>query len=550
MYHNLMKYKFILLLILLITCGSESANQDSNSDNYNEEDFEELYDEEAEREEAIKRAEDLGCEGFHTHDDSGQLVYMPCATHEEYEKLISEDEEYEEDSDDEEYEEDSDDEEYEEDSDDEEYEEDSDDEEYEEDSDEGSDGESLYDEYGEWDKGTTYYDTSSLTSSGWYMGQGTDREEHVHEGMQTSDLGFLAIGHHWEKEEDPTGFTDMIVLKTDSNGKELWQTIIGTADKFDVGYAVNELSDGYVASGGLYKDGNQKSAIIKLDFDGNILWKKIFNHTGVGAIRGIEVLDNDDMVVTGYKDGDDEGFLFISDGSKGFITKISTNGDVIWDKDLSAMQGTKVKQTSKGGFVVGSVEWVDEGLNASIHYLDSNGNTISTKLFGGNNNVQLFDMDITNKDYVVFTGHTTGYNTANWDCIIMLIDDQGNEVWTTIFGNPRGYDPKFILDECYGVRETLDGGFVVTGGTGDHSDYYGTGHPNGTSDEWKVLLSEFDKDGNMTSINVFGGGNDKGNDAGEFIDVTNDGGYIIFSDTDSKGLKGPNNFGFLYIKNP
>ena len=520
MYHNLMKYKFILLLILLITCGSESANQDSNSDNYNEEDFEELYDEEAEREEAIKRAEDLGCEGFHTHDDSGQLVYMPCATHEEYEKLISEDEEYEEDSDDEEYEEDSDDEEYEE---------DSDDEEYEEDSDEGSDGESLYDEYGEWDKGTTYYDTSSLTSSGWYMGQGTDREEHVHEGMQTSDLGFLAIGHHWEKEEDPTGFTDMIVLKTDSNGKELWQTIIGTADKFDVGYAVNELSDGYVASGGLYKDGNQKSAIIKLDFDGNILWKKIFNHTGVGAIRGIEVLDNDDMVVTGYKDGDDEGFLFISDGSKGFITKISTNGDVIWDKDLSAMQGTKVKQTSKGGFVVGSVEWVDEGLNASIHYLDANGNTISTKLFGGNNNVQLFDMDITNKDYVVFTGHTTGYNTANWDCIIMLIDDQGNEVWTTIFGNPRGYDPKFILDECYGVRETLDGGFVVTGGTGDHSDYYGTGHPNGTSDEWKVLLSEFDKDGNMTSINVFGGGNDKGNDAGEFIDVTNDGGYIIFS---------------------
>ena len=62
-------------------------------------------------------------------------------------------------------------------------------------------------EYGEWDKGTTYYDTSSITSSGWYLGQGTDREEHVHEGMETSDGGFIAIGHHWEKDEDPTGFT-------------------------------------------------------------------------------------------------------------------------------------------------------------------------------------------------------------------------------------------------------------------------------------------------------------------------------------------------------
>ena len=462
-----MKFKLILLLIFLISCGSDSTTENLSSDNY-------------------------------------------------------QDEEYEEESDDEE-----------------------------ESQDQDNEGESLYDEYGEWDKGTTYFDTSSSTSSGWYMGQGTDREEHVHEGMQTSDGGFIAIGHHWEKEEDPTGFTDMIILKTDSNGKELWQTIIGTADKFDVGYAVDELSDGYVASGGLHKDGYQKSAIVKLDINGNIIWQKIFNHSGVGGIRGIEVLNNDDIVVTGYKEGDEEGFLFISDGSQGFITKLSTTGEVIWDKNLSAMQGTKVKKTSKGGFVVGSVEWVDAGLNAAMHYLDSNGNTLSTKLFGGNNNnVQLFDMDITDNDYVVFTGHTTGFQTANWDCIVMLIDDQGNEVWKNIFGNPRGYDPKFILDECYGVRETLDGGFVVTGGTGDHSDYFGSGHPNGTSDEWKVLLSEFDKDGNMTSINVFGGGLDVGNDAGEFIDVTSDGGYIVFSDTDSKGSKGPNNFGFLYVKNP
>ena len=155
-------------------------------------------------------------------------------------------------------------------------------EEYEEDSDEEeTDGESLYDEYGEWDKGSTYFDTSSSTSTGWYMGQGTDREEHVHEGMQTSDGGFIAIGHHWEKEEDPTGFTDMIILKTDSNGNELWQTVIGTPNKFDVGYAVNELSDGYVASGGLYKDGFQKSAIVKLNFNGQIIWQKIFTHNAV-----------------------------------------------------------------------------------------------------------------------------------------------------------------------------------------------------------------------------------------------------------------------------
>ena len=36
----------------------------------------------------------------------------------------------------------------------------------------------------------------------------------------------------------------------------------------------------------------------------------------------------------------------------------------------------------------------------------------------------------------------------------------------------------------------------------------------------------------------------------EFIDVTSDGGYIIFTDSDSKGSMGPNNFGLLMVKNP
>jgi len=374
------KVFYMLLILLLIGCGTEAIDESVSMDNYEEE----------------------------YEDDSEEEEYEDDSEEEEYED-DSEEEEYEDDSEEEEYEDDSEEEEYEDDSEEEEYEDESDDDENDGESDDDeNDGESLYDEYGEWDKGTTYYETSSTTSTGWYLGRGTDREEHVHEGMQTSDGGYIAIGHHWEKDEDPTGFTDMIIIKTDSSGKELWQKIIGTYGKFDVGYSINELSDGYVAGGGLYGNGNQKSAVIKLDLNGNIIWEKIINHPGVGGVRGIEVLPNDEIVFTGYKEGDEEGFLFISDGSKGFVTKMSTSGDVIWEKNLNAMQGTKVKKTSKGGFVVGSVEWVDAGLNASMHYLDSSGTTLSTKLFGGqDNNVQLFDMDITDNDYVVFTGHTT-----------------------------------------------------------------------------------------------------------------------------------------------
>ena len=40
-------------------------------------------------EEAEKRAEELGCNGTHTHENDGTTIYMPCATHQEYEQRFT-----------------------------------------------------------------------------------------------------------------------------------------------------------------------------------------------------------------------------------------------------------------------------------------------------------------------------------------------------------------------------------------------------------------------------------------------------------------------------
>ena len=44
-------------------------------------------------EEALERAEELGCEGTHTMDDDGNTIYMPCSTHEEYDEIVNPSEE-------------------------------------------------------------------------------------------------------------------------------------------------------------------------------------------------------------------------------------------------------------------------------------------------------------------------------------------------------------------------------------------------------------------------------------------------------------------------
>ena len=372
--------------------------------------------------------------------------------------------------------------------------------------------------------------------------------------METSDGGFIAIGHTSESEETP--FLDLLIVKTDSFGNELWQATLGTTNEFDVGYSVAETSDGFLAGGGIYFNDSQKRALTKFSHSGKIIWQQIYEHSGVGAVRGIEVLDNGEIIITGYIEGDESGFLFISDGSTGFLSKVSATGDLLWDRPLDANQGTKVKQRTNGGFAVASTVWADTSglgeedesfMNAKIFFTDSEGFTQKSQNYGGNNNVQLFDFDLTDDGGFVFTGHTTGYDSANWDCILGRVDSEGNELWIKTFGQPRGYDPNFILDECYGVRQMSNGGFVATGGSGDHSEEFSSfGHPLGSSDEWKIILITTDPDGSLLSMEAYGAPGD-GHNAGEYIGLTSDGGFIIFTDTDSQRPPAPNNFGLMKV---
>jgi len=66
-----------------------SSDEDSsvNSD-YKEEIREDVF---TTPEEAKERAEELGCEGIHSHDEDGNVIYMPCETHDEYISIVGED---------------------------------------------------------------------------------------------------------------------------------------------------------------------------------------------------------------------------------------------------------------------------------------------------------------------------------------------------------------------------------------------------------------------------------------------------------------------------
>jgi len=96
------------------------------------------------------------------------------------------------------------------------------------------------------------------------------------------------------------------------------------------------------------------------------------------------------------------------------------------------------------------------------------------------------------------------------------------------------------------VRATADGGYIICGGSGDEYRYSEEGHSSGSSDEWKAYLVKVDGDGNLLWEAVYPA-ESVGNNAGEFVALTIDGGYVIFTDTDSAFPPEPNNFGVMKI---
>jgi hypothetical protein len=113
--------------------------------------------------------------------------------------------------------------------------------------------------------GSTVY-AADAPAMEWHKGHGTSFGNHVHEGIQTSDGGYIGIGNTGGS--DP----DIVVIKTYSNGNKEWQKVIGTSGQPDVGYCVAEASDGFICGGGLYDSSNQKRALVKLNkTSGNIV---------------------------------------------------------------------------------------------------------------------------------------------------------------------------------------------------------------------------------------------------------------------------------------
>ena len=367
-------------------------------------------------------------------------------------------------------------------------------------------------------------------SNGYNFYGGSGEEAHGHFILTCSDGGYLQVGE--------TGFipnsAKVLVVKIDQGGALQWSKEFSSGGSgHNLGNSAFEVDDGYFICGSL----NENSAIIKLNkLDGSVVFEKTHDNGGSDAFEHISVTP-EGIIAVGYVQAEDNLNTFFTEG-QGYLTILDGNGNKLSGINLenTMAHAYRIKKLGSDFMVSGLTEGAND---YALLKIDASGNIIWNKTFGGANLDHCFAMDLSTEGDIFLSGHTlTG--TENWDAYTMKIDTDGNQLWESKTGNPRGFDPKYIHDEVWGIKATSDGGCIIVAGTGDEYSTYKRrcGNDGDDSNTWHVYLVKYDGNGNVQWQKTYGDA--EGSDwAGEDIDLTADGGAIVAVDNGS--------FGFLKI---
>ena len=131
------------------------------------------------------------------------------------------------------------------------------------------------------------------------------------------------------------------------------------------------------------------------------------------------------------------------------------------------------------------------------------------KTFGGWNDDGAYSIQQTKDGGYIVAGGTESFGSGGTDAYILKLNSKGEAEWQKAFG---GWND----DEAYSIQQTKDGGYIVTGSTGD----FGSGKRD-------VYILKLNSKGDLEWQKTFGGEGIAGADS---IQQTKDGGYIVAGD--------------------
>jgi hypothetical protein len=293
----------------------------------------------------------------------------------------------------------------------------------------------------------------------------------AHSIIQTSDSGYILVGKTMSSYS--VGRDDVYIVKIDNNGEKMWKEIFGGVGD-DGAYSIIQTSNGYVLSGYANPYGSDGNGyVVKTNNYGEIMWDKTYGGLHVEFINSIIKTSDGGYVLAGSTKSQSAGNYDV------YIVKTDSYGGKIWEKKFGGIgydEAKSIIQTSDG-YVFAGYTWSSGagGYDAYVMKIDNNGEKIWEKTFGGVS-YEGANSIIQTSDGYVFAGRTSSYGAGNSDAYVVKIDNNGKEMWSKTFGGVR-------QEVANSIIQTSDGSYVLAGWT--HS--YGAG----SNDAYVVKFNEY-----------------------------------------------------------
>lgn len=326
--------------------------------------------------------------------------------------------------------------------------------------------------------------------------------------------------------------TLILVLLTNScirlSPDVVWVKTYGGKSDDHGDYVINCTDGGYFVLGRTFSfgAGYQDIWLLRLNEQGDTLWTKTYG--GPDMDSGSQIVkswNGNDYYILGHTQSYGQGENDI------YLIRIDSHGDTIWTKTYGGKEndiGWSLVTTSDSCLVIAGVTKSFGAKDEDVFLLkvDGDGEILWSRFFGGKNNERAYAIKETTGGFIL-CGMTNSFGSGDYDVCLIKVDDNGETLWTKTFGGEATDQGLSLI--------IIDGGCIVVGFT----ESYGQG-------EADAYLIRTDSCGDTLWTRVCGGNDfDKGN----FIKKLSDGNFLIVGYTRSYGTGETGNIYLFAVDN-
>lgn len=252
--------------------------------------------------------------------------------------------------------------------------------------------------------------------------------------LQTSDNGYLITGvldvtasngQGNSKTTQKHAGGDVWIIKTNSSGNLEWSRYFGgsfTDTPFGiVETAENEFIIAASSDSNDFNISNNKGSydfwILKISSEGNLIWEKSFGGSEIDEPRGITATNDGNFVIVGDTRSSDQDVAINNGGADLWLLKISTEGNLIWEKTYGGTNfdvARSISKTQDNGFLISGYsrssnnDFTNLGQSdAWVLKVNNTGNKLWEKFVGGSENDFLFDAIELNNQSIIAVGESS-----------------------------------------------------------------------------------------------------------------------------------------------